>query len=391
MDEFEPNGKKNTPYTENPGVGQRNKTYYGSKQFSEIGPYGGSGKKKSYGRVKTSRIQDAVKTVSKGLAVAAAGIIIVEASTAFADPESFIRDVTDPIPGPSSPSSIEEIIRGGDEHIWDDGIVLKEASCIEKGTMLYTCNICGETREEEIPLGDHVRTAEAAVEATCTEDGHTEIIVCSVCGKVLDEGSVLTALGHSFGPESVVREATCTQTGLREAKCIRCDEKKQTSIAALGHNFGPESVLRAAGCTYPGLMQSVCLRCGLATQRYVAATGHVDRNRDYICDVCDEMVISLAFVGIDYANEDHALLRFRVTSLTDDWSVDFWPTSDQLGLEGGQDGTSDVLIYTYFWDADYSPQTFFLGVYVPEIGDALISSEFQVSGRPENLSVTRIH
>ena len=41
------------------------------------------------------------------------------------------------------------------EHSWDAGAVTKEATCLEKGTKTFTCS-CGETKTEDIPVGEHV-------------------------------------------------------------------------------------------------------------------------------------------------------------------------------------------------------------------------------------------
>lgn len=38
-----------------------------------------------------------------------------------------------------------------DEHVWDEGTVIKEATANADGTMLYECTICGMTRTERIP------------------------------------------------------------------------------------------------------------------------------------------------------------------------------------------------------------------------------------------------
>lgn len=47
--------------------------------------------------------------------------------------------------------SVEEVC----EHIWDEGRITLNATCIDKGKKLYTCTECGETREEEITALGH--------------------------------------------------------------------------------------------------------------------------------------------------------------------------------------------------------------------------------------------
>ncbi len=40
-------------------------------------------------------------------------------------------------------------------HTWDEGSVTKEANCTEKGTKVYNCTTCSETKTEEIPAIGH--------------------------------------------------------------------------------------------------------------------------------------------------------------------------------------------------------------------------------------------
>ena len=47
------------------------------------------------------------------------------------------------------------ICHGGNECIWDGGVVAKETTCLVPGQMLYTCTVCGNTRTEEIPATNH--------------------------------------------------------------------------------------------------------------------------------------------------------------------------------------------------------------------------------------------
>ncbi|MBR0417031.1 MAG: hypothetical protein IJI56_04400 [Firmicutes bacterium] len=221
-----------------------------------------------------NNVKDAVKNVSKGLAVAAAGIIIVESSAAMSDPESFIRDFNQGIGSEPSSSSMRELSASAD-HIWEDeGVVIKDPTCAEKGVLRFFCKICDATKDEDIPLLEHTESEHEALEPSCTEDGHTRSVVCSVCGKVLVEEQVIAALGHSWGPDSVVRAASCTISGLREARCTRCSEVRQTTIAALGHNWGPETTVKEATCTEDGLREIRCSRCNEAQETVVAALGH---------------------------------------------------------------------------------------------------------------------
>lgn len=61
--------------------------------------------------------------------------------------------------------------------------------------------------------GEHVILG--AKEATCTVDGYTGDLSCSICGLVYEQGSVIPALGHTHGEpvEENRKEPTCTVAG----------------------------------------------------------------------------------------------------------------------------------------------------------------------------------
>lgn len=66
-------------------------------------------------------------------------------------------------------------------HDLDDGVVIKEATCVECGTRLCTCKRCGAEIEEEIPKNDHHKYKITKVEPTFDHSGYEEG-VCALCG-----------------------------------------------------------------------------------------------------------------------------------------------------------------------------------------------------------------
>ena len=132
------------------------------------------------------------------------------------------------------------------------------ATCTEKGWKEYvTCTRCDYTTYEEIPATGHTdedsnyRCDDCGIalctehneeilpaqKATCTESGLTEGKKCSVCGEILVEQTVVSALGHT--EETVAgKAATCMEAGLTDGKkCSVCCETlvEQEEISALGH------------------------------------------------------------------------------------------------------------------------------------------------------------
>lgn len=83
-------------------------------------------------------------------------------------------------------------------HIWNEGVVVTEATCCTEGEMVYTCTVdgCEATKTEKIDVTDE----------------------------------------HEWNIE-VVAEPTCSTKGIRSYVCPNCDAKKSEEIEMLPHNF----------------------------------------------------------------------------------------------------------------------------------------------------------
>ena len=122
-------------------------------------------------------------------------------------------------------------------HDWNEGYV------IEDSTHAKTCKNCDFSLVE-----DHVPVEDEAVDATCTTDGKTSGVHCSVCEKVIVAQETIPALTHDykcFSDETdhwlvcqreecghttekavhvwdegkVTTDPTCTETGVRTHTC----------------------------------------------------------------------------------------------------------------------------------------------------------------------------
>jgi len=97
-------------------------------------------------------------------------------------------------------------------------------TCTEGGYTTYTC-ACGDSYVDDYTdaLG-HNEELVGLTDATCTAEGYTGDIVCSVCGEVFAEGEVIPALGHTKELVGAV-EATCTEDGYTgDQVCTVCGE-----------------------------------------------------------------------------------------------------------------------------------------------------------------------
>lgn len=117
--------------------------------------------------------------------------------------------------------------------------IVTKPTCLTEGFTTYACS-CGEcyTKDYVSAVG-HKTQLQNAKAAGCMTGGYTGDEVCTVCGKVFKQGSVIFALGHDPQPARV-KAPTCTESGYTgDLICMRCGDMTQTgkTVAATGHKF----------------------------------------------------------------------------------------------------------------------------------------------------------
>ena len=157
-------------------------------------------------------------------------------------------------------------------HDWDDGEVTIDPTELKEGELTYTCQNCGETRPEAIPILGHTHnyTGSVVTNPTCTERGFTTH-ACT-CGAEYSD-SYTNPFGHDLSVPTGHEDATCEDDGYDTFKCIRCNETRTDPIAALNHdwtnnNDGTHDC--ANGCIagercLPDGAGEVCAKCGYVT------------------------------------------------------------------------------------------------------------------------------
>ena len=217
------------------------------------------------------------------------------------------------------------------EHIWDAGVVTKEATCTEAGEITYTCEVCKETKTEAIAAKGHTWDAGVVTkEATCTEAGE-KTYTCEVCKETKTEA--IAAKGHTYSTEwTIDKEATCTEAGSKSHHCTECDAKTdETAIAAKGHTWDAGVVTKEATCTEAGEKTYTCEVCKETKTEAIAAKGHTwdagkvtkeatcteAGEKTYTCEVCKETKTeTIAAKGHTYSTE---------------WTVDKEATTTEAG------------------------------------------------------------
>lgn len=140
---------------------------------------------------------------------------------------------------------------GDTQHKHDFIPSVTKPTCLTEGFTTYACS-CGEcyTKDYVSAVG-HKTQLQNAKAAGCLTGGYTGDEVCTVCGKVFKQGSVIFALGHNPEPARV-KAPTCTESGYTgDLICMRCGDMTQIgkTVAATGHKFfgGVCSVCGAKG------------------------------------------------------------------------------------------------------------------------------------------------
>lgn len=159
------------------------------------------------------------------------------------------------------------------EHDWDSGTVTKEATCMEEGSVTYTCENCGETetvstkktkhdyreeqhknatctengysisvcqvcndkKKEEIVAKGHSKGIRNKTTATCKAEGYTGDTYCRICKTLLEEGKILPKLEHQWNDGTVTKRATYETAGELTYRCRKCAAKRIISIEKLAY------------------------------------------------------------------------------------------------------------------------------------------------------------
>ena len=160
---------------------------------------------------------------------------------------------------------------------------------------------------------EHTEVEDAAVAATCTENGKTAGSHCSVCNEVLVAQTVITASGHALGDWIVPTPATESETGIRYRQCSNCSHKVIEEIPTLDHDHSrwEEIILpaKAPTCTDTGLTEGKkCSGCNstLVDQEIVPVLPHTEvvdaavaatcteagKTEGKHCSVCNEVLVA---------------------------------------------------------------------------------------------------
>ena len=165
----------------------------------------------------------------------------------------------------------------------------KEPTCTEEGTKVGRCTICNAVVSTvSIPplstahafSGVYITTKEP----TCTQTG-TKVGKCTKCGETVSTVT-LDKLGHLFGPWETTKAATCMTLGIQVRSCSRedCLVSESKIITETDHTFNGNYVItKDATCTQTGVKEARCLICDKVLSTEVIPSGaSAERGHDYV-------------------------------------------------------------------------------------------------------------
>ncbi len=217
--------------------------------------------------------------------------------------------------------SILEINDDGTVYFWQDDYTIAitecpglSADCVVGSVVDVTATISGKyynyslviNSADDVRFGGNCPHTEIAalnqVNPTCTTDGYTGDIYCTICGTHISDGSAIPAQHSSVLINAV--EPSCDAAGFTgDEYCEMCEEVLMfgAEIAPLGHDY--QSSVTEPTCTENGYITYTCTRCESSyTGDELIAPGHSNTYleidsvyHEYTCTICGE-----------YGKEEHA-------------------------------------------------------------------------------------
>ena len=175
---------------------------------------------------------------------------------------------------PNRPEKPEKPEKPQHVHTFGDWQVKKPATCEKTGLEERFCTDtdCNKKEIRKIPALGHDLKETVITEPTCGTAGSKEI-TCSRCD-FKDTKEIPATGAHAYGDWVIVKEATCTEEGLRTQTCANCGDVKKEVLPKVDHTWNEGEVSKQPTCTEDGIKTFTCTVCGDTKTEVITATGH---------------------------------------------------------------------------------------------------------------------
>ena len=175
---------------------------------------------------------------------------------------------------PNRPDKPEKPEKPQHVHAFGDWQVKKPATCEKTGLKERFCTDtdCNKKEIRKIPALGHDLKETVITEPTCGTAGSKEI-TCSRCD-FKDTKEIPATGNHAYGDWVIVKEATCTEEGLRTQTCANCGDVKKEVLPKADHTWNEGEVSKQPTCTEDGIKTFTCTVCGDTKTEVITATGH---------------------------------------------------------------------------------------------------------------------
>ena len=121
---------------------------------------------------------------------------------------------------------------GDGKHNFCEWKIVQEPSCTEFGSEIRVCTVC-KKQEYRITNIQHGQYELKNYKSNCESDGYSGDKYCSICGELIEKGSVITKAGHTFGSWQTVTAPTVDSEGLEKRVCSKCGAEETRAISKL--------------------------------------------------------------------------------------------------------------------------------------------------------------
>ncbi len=285
-------------------------------------------------------------------------------------------------------------------HSYDQGVVTKEATCLESGELTYSCAYCGDRKTETIVSGGHNVFLHESVEATCLTDGNVAYYECEDCGnyyidqeaqyQIPESFAIVEKTGHAL-THYEMKAATCEEDGyVQHYYCANC-RKYFVDVTANYEIPASYIVLPKTSHSFTYTNNGADHTIGCATCSYSVTEAHTYDNGECICGAVEKatekydanLKVTMMITAGAQMEVNYSFMAGNVSKYQDFYLVvskDNADSESYVVTYGSGDGRSEIVTaYNPFTGAPLMYQALFTGISAKQMGDDFTATLYAVA------------